>query len=33
VSHFPDVVRALPKFEGAFDAFRLSAAQGELILT
>lgn len=26
MSHFPPQVRALPKFDGAFDAFKLAAA-------
>lgn len=25
MSHFPDLLRSLPKFEGAFEAFRLAA--------
>ena len=29
--HFPDLVRALPAFEGPFDAFRLAADKCEVL--
>ena len=29
--HFPDLIRALPEFEGPFDAFRLEAKNCEVL--
>lgn len=31
MAHFPDVLRALPKFEGPFDAFRLAAKDCDVL--
>ncbi len=30
-SHFPDLIRQLPEFEGQFDAFRLDASGCEVL--
>ena len=30
-SHFPDLIRGLPEFEGPFDAFRLAAEGCEVL--
>jgi quercetin dioxygenase-like cupin family protein len=30
-THFPDLIRQLPEFEGPFDAFRLAAAGCEVL--
>jgi hypothetical protein len=31
MSHFPDLIRTLPKFEGPFDAFKLSAENCDVL--
>lgn len=30
--HFPELIRSLPEFDGPFDAFRLEAANCEVLL-
>ena len=32
MSHFPKLIRALPKYEGPFDAFRLQAKDCDVLL-
>ena len=31
IDHFPPLIRALPAFEGAFDAFRLRAERCDVL--